>query len=128
MLRLKLIKGRSYLGSTSGGSIKATVASPFVTVPDEDAERLLKTGYFKVVKEDTAPVFGVADTDEETDETTLLTAEVDFDELSKKSVEELRAFAEEYNIDLGKAETQQGVFKKISEALSASQTMLELQK
>lgn len=36
-----------------------------------------------------------------------------------KTLEELKAFAEEHNIDIGKATTEEGIIKKIEEAQKA---------
>jgi Lon protease-like protein len=38
------------------------------------------------------------------------------EELEGKSVDELKAYAEEHGIDIGKATTEEGIIKKIKEA------------
>lgn len=120
MYRLQLIKGKTYWGA----GVKAIQENPFVEVKtEEQANRLVKTGYFTMVEEEmpaqtkentnTDLVFPDGDDVEECDsESSVL------EELQKKKKEELVQYASENGIDITGCKTKDDMISKILEALA----------
>lgn len=125
MAKLKLIKAKSYFGGVKGGTILATAKNPVVDVPEEDAERLLSTGYFGVAEGENNTDGGEAGNggDNEGGENLF-----DAEELAEMSIPELREFAKEREIDLEGLTKKADILEAISKALGGSQTMMDIQK
>lgn len=119
MAKLKLIKAKSYYGKINGGTILATAQNPVVSVPDDETERLLLTGYFALVESE-----NIRSNKDETDETS---STFDFDELAGMTVNELRNFAKEKGIGIEGLSKKAEILETVSAALGGSFSMMEIQ-
>jgi len=107
MYHLRLIKGRSYTGV-----VRATKAAPDVFVEDEDKYlAAMESGYFKEIKDaPAADTAGAPAGNEEPKQDPP--AEED---ISKRTIPELREYAEENGISLTGCSTKNEILQKIKE-------------
>ncbi|MBQ3160560.1 MAG: Rho termination factor N-terminal domain-containing protein [Oscillospiraceae bacterium] len=133
MVKIKLIKGRSYLGETKDGTIKATLKKPVVSVSEEEAKRLISTGYFALTKDaddksgNNGEENGGESTGDNNKDGELFEGEIDSETLEAMNINELRAFASEHGIDLSGKSRKAEILEAISVALGGSLTMLDIQ-
>lgn len=114
MIKVKLIKGRSYTGF-----ITATQKHPIVEVKSKaEADAAIATGYFELYSE----VAEVAQNDAVKSESVP-----DYESLSNMTKAELTAYAEENGISLDGCKTKADILEAISIANGGSATMMELQ-
>lgn len=101
MFKLKLIKGKSYTGS-----LKATLSNPFVEVDDEEQmTELVESGYF------------VLHSKTETQETPVNSMVIDIP-LKNQTLEQLKQYAADKNIDIGTATLKKDILDIILKAIS----------
>jgi hypothetical protein len=119
LIRLKLIKARSY-----SGFVRATREKPIVEVElFDDAQALVASGYFEIITGQ--PSIAEADDDDMDDD--VGDAVPDYEDLSTKTKAELVAYADENGIDIEGLKTKPEILKAISIADGGSSAMIDLQ-
>lgn len=103
-MKVKLIKGLSY----KQGILLATVKNPYIDCSEEDAQKLIETGYFEFCEQ-------VAESN--TNVSNGQTA--DDKELQKMTKDELVAYATECNIDISNCSKKDEIFNAIIESVNS---------
>lgn len=123
MYHLKLKKGLSYCSAF----IKANKNNPDVFTDNKTlVDKAIQSGFFMLVQNESPKEPEVKELPEEEPEVPAGDP-VDYEALSKKTKNELIAFARLHKIDISKAKNKAEILMDISHAFGGSYTMMELQ-